>query len=46
VVVAYDIVIIVIIYSYSYKDIELNQGVVKLIATAWGKKENTSREIL
>jgi len=43
-VVEYNIVIIVIIYSYSYKDIESNEGVVKLIATAWGKKENKSRE--
>jgi len=43
-VVEYDIVIIVIIHSYSYKDIEPNERVVKLLATAWGKKDNTSRE--
>jgi len=42
VVVEYDIVIIVIIHLYSYKDIKPNKRVVKLIATAWGKKENTS----
>jgi len=45
VVVEYNIVIIVIIHSYSYKDIEPNDGRVKLIATAWGKKENTRGEI-
>jgi len=44
VVVEYNIVIIVKIHSYSYKDIEPNKGVVKLIATAWGKKDNTSHE--
>jgi len=44
VVVEYNIVIIVTIHSYSYKDIEPNKGVVKLIPTAWGKKQNTSRE--
>jgi len=43
-VVVYDILIIVIINLYSYQDIKPNEGLVKLIAIVWGKKENTSRE--
>ena len=43
-VVDYHIVIIVIINSYSYKDMEPNEGVVKHITTVLGKKENTTRE--
>jgi len=45
-VVEYDIVIIVIIHSYSYKNIESNDEIVKLIATAWRNEENTSNETL
>jgi len=40
--VEYAIVIIVIIHSYSYKDIEPNDEILKLNATVWEKKENTS----